>query len=386
MTTTASRVVAVALLAARVAAGAETFVTAADPRVSLTGRHYTVPGGGVLFDWEAVTARVNVSGAMYFKALVRVPAGSRSKFVIDEPWSSARESGGAKDTDGFVLGDGLWADGATAAADGTTTLYVAGLDHGTTYTIRVFHDLEPLFHGAVAYGPGNATLLGFATDGAFAAAPALPRRLEWVGDSLTAGFGSRGAAPPCGATQITSSNFHSYSRLACDALGAACSVIAWSGKGMYENCCDTDGETLPGYFRQTLGNEAFSQTWNFSAFIPDALVINAGTNDEGKNNGTAAWSDAFEGTFVAFVVDAVKVRYATPTMPVLLVQGPSLDSRLFASLTRIQAALAAAGVDAHYVSAVVDAPPDGCAGHPGQVNHVLMAKAFTSAAAKILGW
>jgi len=363
--------------------GAETFLPASDSRIVASGRRNTDGSGAAVFDWEAVSFRVNVSGATFLKALVQVPPGSRSKFVVDEPWSSAAEAGGAKDADGFVLGDLMWADAATAGANGTTTLYAAGLDPAKQYELRLFHDLEPMFHGAQCYGAGNATFLGFASDGVFAAARAKSRTLEWVGDSLTAGFGSRGATPPCAATQFTSSNYHSYSRLACDALDAECSVIAVSGKGMFANCCD-DEEKLPGYFLQTMGNEVDAKTWDFS-FIPDALVINAGTNDEGKNNGTKAWSDAFEATFVAFVQDALGARYKRK-MPVLLVQGPSLDERLYASLQRVLATLVATGVDAHYVSAVVTAPADGCAGHPGAVNHVLMAQSFVKAAGAILGW
>ena len=368
-------------------AAAESYLPATDPSVVMTGRYFAEPSGeGLTFDWEAVSARFNVSRATYVKAMVRVPPGSRAKFVIDYPWSSSAESNGAKDSDGFILGDGLWADTVAAGAANATTLYAAGLDPTKAYTIRLFNDLEPMFHGAAVYGAGNSTLLGFATDGDFAPAPPQKRSLEWVGDSLTAGFGSRGSAPPCAATQATSSNYHSYSRIACDALDAACSVVAVSGKGMFANCCDTQ-ERLPQYFMQTLGNDNVpSLPWDFSRFVPDALVINAGTNDEGKNNGTQAWSTAFEQTFIAFVMDALTVRYKRPQMPVLLVQGPSLDPRLYASLQKVLAALVAAGVDAHYVSAVVDAPADGCAGHPGQVNHVLMATAFTTAARSILGW
>jgi GDSL-like Lipase/Acylhydrolase family len=376
--------ISLASLTAISAFASETFLRASDPRIVASGRRYTdSSSGAATFDWEAVSFRVNVSGATYLKAVVSVPAGSRSKFVIDEPWSTSAESNGAKDSDGFVLGDLMWADAATAGANGTTTLYAAGLDPSKQYELRLFHDLEPMFHGAECYGPGNATFIGFASDGAFSAARKKTRLLEWVGDSLTAGFGSRGSTPPCAATQYSSSNFHSYSRLSCDALDAECSVIAVSGKGMFANCCD-DLEKLPSYFLQTMGNEAYSKSWDFS-FIPDALVINAGTNDEGKNNGTKAWSDAFEATFVAFVQDALSARYKRQ-MPVLLVQGPALDDRLYASLQRILATLIAAGVDAHYVSAVVDAPADGCAGHPGNKNHVLMADAFTAAASAILGW
>lgn len=48
-------------------------------------------------------------------------------------------------------------------------------------------------------------------------------------------------------------------------------VIAWSGKGMYENCCDS-GETMPSYYLDTLGSGAYAGDWDFARFTPDAMV------------------------------------------------------------------------------------------------------------------
>lgn len=71
----------------------------------------------------------------------------------------------------------------------------------------------------------------------------------------------------------TSGNLGDYSQQICDAFAANCTFIAWSGKGMYENCCD-NGETMPSYYLQTRGGSAYATDWDFSRFVPDALVIN----------------------------------------------------------------------------------------------------------------
>ena len=106
----------------------------------------------------------------------------------------------------------------------------------------------------------------------FPPAPAAPRSLEWVGDSLTAGFGSRGVSPPCETSQFSSSYYYSYSRYVNDYLQLdGYSTIAWSGKGMWKNCCDENGETMPSYFLQTLGSSQFSEDWDFARFKPSAL-------------------------------------------------------------------------------------------------------------------
>ena len=43
--------------------------------------------------------------------------------------------------------------------------------------------------------------------------------------------------------------------------------IAWSGKGMYQNCCD-DGERMPAYWLQTLGGGEFTTDWDHSRYVP----------------------------------------------------------------------------------------------------------------------
>lgn len=204
-------------------------------------------------------------------------------------------------------------------------------------------------------------------------------------DSLTAGFGSRGVNPPCEVTQYSSSNYYSYSRYVCSALDANCSVIAWSGKGMWENCCNDHGETMPAYFLQTLGSESFSTDWDFS-FVPDALAINLGSNDRGNYNGTAQWVQEFVSVYTAFVLDAVNNRYKLPHLPVLVVQGPFNDSLLFGAMNTIVSELNSAGANASYVSAIVNATMDGCSGHPGVGAHAAMADTLLPQIRDIMGW
>ena len=57
---------------------------------------------------------------------------------------------------------------------------------------------------------------------------------------------------------------------------------------------------MPGYFLQTLGGKANSADWDFKRWTPDAVVINLGTNDFGKDSGPA-WEAAFTAAFITFV-------------------------------------------------------------------------------------
>jgi len=215
--------------AAQALHGIQLLYLLADPRVQYSGRTAINADGSRTFDWEAVSISLVVSSTTYVKAVIA--STGRTRFIVDEPASSFS----AKNySNGFIVGT-FWVDGIAGNLSNNVYYAASGLDADITYTIRVFNDLEPTFHGTEGgpgYGTGNFTFQGFYIDGVALAAPQpLARSLEWVGDSLTAGFGAHGVHPPCETNQVTSTNYNSYARMVCEELNANCGVIAWSGKG-----------------------------------------------------------------------------------------------------------------------------------------------------------
>jgi len=256
---------------------------------------------------------------------------------------------------------------------------------GTNWNIRVFNSLEPAFTNA---NPSNyANFVGFITDGtAGGASPPRSRRIELIGDSISAGYGARGFTNPpfpCQVNMITSGNYYTYNHFICENFTADCTILAWSGKGMYENCCD-NGETMPQYYLQTLGGESYSTDWDFSRWAPDAIIINLGTNDFGHNSGPA-WVAQFVATYVAFCQNATK-RYNDPALPFFVAQGPMNDSdALNAALTTVIQQINSAGGKAYYLD-MRGPPNDGCGGHPGVQGHRQMADMAIPQIATVMGW
>ena len=74
--------------------------------------------------------------------------------------------------------------------------------------------------------------------------------------------------------QCTRTTSRSY---VCEAFSANCTTVAVSGKGVYANCCD-NGQLMPGYFLQTFGATTNTPDWDFSRWVPDALIINLGAS------------------------------------------------------------------------------------------------------------
>jgi hypothetical protein len=151
----------------------------------------------------------------------------------------------------------------------------------------------------------------------------------------------------------------------------------------YVNCCD-NGETMPSYYLQTRGGEAYQQTWDFSRFQPDAIIINLGTNDFGHDAGPA-WEANFSAVYVQFVLNAT-ARYNNAKMPVFLAQGPMNNSpNLYNALQNAITAINAAGGNAHFLD--MRGPPcDGCGGHPGVAGHQQMAAMAIPTIAQVMGW
>lgn len=106
------------------------------------------------------------------------------------------------------------------------------------------------------------------------------RKIEFIGDSFLAGFGSDGKSPECEFSRETENNYISYGPVLARKLKAYCNVIAISGIGIVRNHGDstrTSILTLPNYYNKTCFNDSLE--WNFSSYQPDVVVIRLGRND-----------------------------------------------------------------------------------------------------------
>ncbi len=233
--------------------------------VHLIGRS-ELADGGPRFGWSGTTIRTRVDGAALDVAFASAPAGIWFEVEID----------------GASVGTFATASGASTQR---IDLPSAGL-----HDVAVVRRNEAFF--------GNVTLQGVtaADGGTLVPTPVRSRRLEFIGDSLTAGYGVECASAEENFSGATESAYAAYAGVASRALEADAHVIAWSGKGMVRNCCGNTDPPLPGVYGRTLGNEDGS-TWDFTRWTPDAVVVNLGTND--FNGGVDP--DAFVEGYTAFL-------------------------------------------------------------------------------------
>jgi lysophospholipase L1-like esterase len=206
------------------------------------------------------------------------------------------------------------------------------------------------------------------------------RLIEFIGDSITCGYGVLGQGPGCSFSAETESETDAWGALTARALGAAHTAIAYSGKGVVRNFGGDTSDTMPVLFGRTFADDPAS-TWDFS-FAPDVVVINLGTNDFSTGDpGTA-----FEDGLLAFV-EAIRGRY--PGAPILLATSPMLGGDAHEQhRAHLQAVIDAAGDGVRLVDIAEQDAADGlgCDFHPSQVTQQKMADALVPIIQEVTGW
>jgi len=264
------------------------------------------------------------------------------------------------------------------ATDGLNTL-AQGLTSGE-HTVELYRRTEA--------SQGESEIHGFDFGGGqlLASDPAV-RRLEFIGDSITCGYGDEGANASCGFTPQTENHYLSYAAITARNLQAELSTIAWSGKGVVCNYGDDASsctDPLPTYYDRILPNRADS-VWDFSRFQPDAVVINLGTNDLSTN--TDPDQATFESGYKALLV---RVRHAYPNARILCTNGPMLSGtdlnnvRLY--IGDAVAELADPNISTFEIATQDGSDGFGCDSHPSLERHKKMATVVTAALKTALGW
>jgi hypothetical protein len=354
------------------------FIPAAHPSVAWEGRfHVRGDGRTVEFDLPGVTATFAAANATYFTAVFSGACGPEGAGARLE---SAVDGGAPLDT---RAAGAFWVLPATPAAPYKISL-ARGLDPLRNHALAIRAAVEA--RSAGCSGSATLALAGVETDGAPAAAgtPAA-RRIEWVGDSITAGFGT---APPCAGSTAASEDASRGAALAaaCPALGAACALFAVSGDTAMVPAggAPPAKPPIPLIYNRSLTYNG-SAAWDFSARpAPHAIVVNLGTNDAALPNFGADYAPALAAFLLALSGPAGWYRGHAAVPRALAYCGPMVFTYC-AEMEAAVAAAAAAGANAAFLGAV-NATLDGCDGHPGEKGQAELGLALAPLIKAHMGW
>jgi lysophospholipase L1-like esterase len=144
-----------------------------------------------------------------------------------------------------------------------------------THTIRISRRTEAQV--------GKTFFLGFRVrPGTAVSLPAAPLRLlEFVGDSITCGYGDEVSTNDPNSYKFTSTNENAllaYGAVTAGTLSADYVAVAASGRGMVRNYTGGSGLTGPEFY-ELADPDASDKTWDHARYTPDVIVVNLGTND-----------------------------------------------------------------------------------------------------------
>jgi len=151
-------------------------------------------------------------------------------------------------------------------------------------------------------------------------------KIEFIGDSLTVGYGVEGPGISCDSVRKYTNNHMGFAATAARALNGGFHIIAVSGRGLVKNYGENSPQSerpLPFYYESTLMNRP-EVKWDFKLWVPDVVVINLGTNDFSAEPKPAA--EQFINAYTALIE---KVRGYYPEAAIFICEGPAQSEPFF---------------------------------------------------------
>jgi len=148
------------------------------------------------------------------------------------------------------------------------------------------------------------------------------RKIEFIGDSITCGYGVEANDPNLHFDAATENFCLGYSALAARELDADYLVVSRSGIGIvrnYDGPFEGSDNTMPEVYPHTFYLQS-KPDWDYTLFTPDVVCINLGTNDFSTSGVNV---DKFVSSYVDFA-KMILTRY--PEAKLMLIQGPMNNS------------------------------------------------------------
>ena len=175
-------------------------------------------------------------------------------------------------------------------------------------------------------------------------------RIEFIGDSITCGYGVEENDPEKGFTTATENAEKSYAAIVSDRLGMDRVLASFSGHGIVSGytgdpAVRNGSELVPPYYEKAgrngyklpSGREAEEIPWDFSRFRPDVIVINLGTNDLSWCAGRPERCAEYRKGYAEFLKTVRKDNPGAEILCILGVMGEGLNDSMEAAVSDYRA-------------------------------------------------
>jgi lysophospholipase L1-like esterase len=210
-------------------------------------------------------------------------------------------------------------------------------------------------------------------------APQYDRRIEFIGDSFTVGYGNTSRGQVCTVQDVadTTDTSQSFAPAAAKYFHAAYRINAYSGRGIVRNYNGIEpGVTLPVLYKYALFDHTTPA--QDDGWTPDVIVIGLGTNDFSTPlNPGETWKTRealradFTSNYAAFV-KSLHVRW--PGAHIILMASNSYGSEILDAANATVASLKADGVTDLEVIAFTNLDYQACHGHPSLKDEAILSR------------
>lgn len=189
---------------------------------------------------------------------------------------------------------------------------VAGISEGV-HDVIVYRRSEGFFGSVqfVGFVPGTDTYL-------LESNRPWKHKIEFIGDSITCGYGILGNDQYCSFSGETESAYMTYAAVAARDLEAEAHLIAYTGKGVFQNFDGSTVNTMVDLYKRTSVNDT-TDTWDFSRWIPDVVVVFLGSSDFA----TSILYDQFVPAYSALLGD---IRFNYPNAKIVCITSKNMTS------------------------------------------------------------
>jgi lysophospholipase L1-like esterase len=236
---------------------------------------------------------------------------------------------------------------------------------------------------------GSARFLGFTVGrgGRALPPPVRPRKIEFIGDSHTVGYGVRATKHSCTQAEIhdLTDTGLTFGPLLARRLDADYRIVAFSGRGVVRNYGGAaPGQTLPVLYPRMIPGQAAPVVGPADPWRPDLIVIGLGTNDfstpvapgEAWANADALHAD-YRQTYAGFIRDLAKRQ---PQARFLLIAGDSFAADVEAVAQTVDAETPGLATPVRITGMELGA----CDWHPSAADQAMMADRLEEAARVVL--
>ncbi len=225
-------------------------------------------------------------------------------------------------------------------------------------------------------------------------APTRQRRLEFIGDSITCGYGNEGDWMVDVFNTTQENPWDAYAAITARTLNADYHLVSWSGIGIISNWTDQEVPNeewlMPELYPYTdkacdlaLGKEP--ERWDYHGYVPDCIVINLGTNDNSYTKGIPERVAMFAEKYDQFLR---QVRSCNPDSVILCTLG-AMGQELCPVIREIVTGQAEEGDQKlYFLPFEVQKSEDGIGAdwHPSKITHRKMADVLESKIREIMNW